>query len=167
MKTSATTRTEPRRWSRRSRAYETCNLHGEPRVQVACQPRISTRRHSESLPYFRVVTTAQTSTHNSLGTAHHLRIEHRPTPTSRKLGALPSRRRRSTVAIPARTQRRSPPTPLPLSQQASCQIYVTSSRQQPLRPLSPFPRAREPTVHKQLHPKIRPPHSETAAMVQP
>ena len=64
MKSSARIIRLPRRWSGRSRRCETCNLHGEPRVQVACQLRFSTSAHSQSLRYFSTMTNTQTSTHS-------------------------------------------------------------------------------------------------------
>src|SRR3954447_23798819 len=64
MKSSATIKRLPRRWSSRSRGSETCKLHGVPGVQVACRLRYWTCAAIKSPAYFEPVTKAQTSTHS-------------------------------------------------------------------------------------------------------
>src|SRR4051794_26855674 len=75
----------PRRWSGRSGACETCNLHGASLVQVACRLRLSTYLHSESLRYFKVVSGTQTSTHSDGQQPPHL-CEGPPPPRHRQPG---------------------------------------------------------------------------------
>ena len=72
MKSSATIKRLPRRWSSRLRPCETCNLHGEPHVQVACRLHYSTSVHSQSLRYFNTMTNTQTSTHSDDRLRPHL-----------------------------------------------------------------------------------------------
>jgi hypothetical protein len=157
MKTSATIRTELRRWSCRSRGFETCNLHGEPRVQVACQLPISSCGHSESLAYFKAVTTTQTSTHSD----DRMRSTCTETLTVRKINKFGHAPKWSRLIHSGRTpghQPRSSTEPLPRSEQASCRISVTRTAEQPIRALRPFPPSAL-TIHKRRTLKIGAPHS--------
>jgi hypothetical protein len=174
MKYRETIKSEPRRRSRRSNRCETCNLHGEPHVQVACWLRYSTGHSSESPSYFNAVTTMQTSTHSDDPQRHDQRRQTRkPMIGYARRDAL-----RSTLAGhspgPSRSFRQSLPCPL----LACCQISVTSqvsarpSRDLPLRPVSSNPHAllktpqrpRPSTVHptgdQSTPPEISPPPPE-------
>ena len=121
MKSNATIRCLLRRRSSRSKACETCNLHGESHVQVACRLRISTRGTSQSLAYFVAVTMLRTSTHSDGPQCPGLRLRRWATlaATGRDVGStsVGVPRRRSLPARHRRRARRLPTEPLSDSRQ--------------------------------------------------
>src|SRR5882724_11149630 len=122
MKSSATIKRLPRRWSSRSRRYETCNLHGEPHEQVACRLRYSTSVHSQSLRYFSTMTNTQTSTHSDDPLHPYL---HEVSSTRLRPGVDPAVAAGRSDDPRRAGLRPAQARPLPNTRPRNCQISVT------------------------------------------